>query len=141
MHEKYHILRAELYYPVKSFDEKLCICETCHRHLYKNKMDLDSIPDELKSIKKSEKIVIFNVPLFKKIEIMHGTGELSKIKGSICNIPIKAANICNILPRLAVFNGLVVVKLKRDLKYRGHVYFGPVPPHIIYQALAYFKIT
>ena len=48
----------------KSFDEKFCICETCHRHLYKNKipcqrvcnkMDFDSIPDKLKSIKKSEK--------------------------------------------------------------------------------------
>ena len=70
---------------------------------------------------------------------MDEKGEFPKIKGSFCNIPMETANICNILPRLAVSNGLVVVKLKRDLKYRGHVYFEPVRPHIIYQALIYLK--
>ena len=54
--------------------------------------------------------------MFKKIAIMHAKGDISKINGSICNITIEAANICNILPRPAVFNGLIVVKLKRDLK-------------------------
>ena len=66
---------------------------------------------------------------------MHGKGEFSKIKGSICTLPIETANVCNILPKLAVSNGLILVKLKRGLKYRGHVYFEPVLPHIIYQAL------
>ena len=70
---------------------------------------------------------------------MHGKGEICRIKGSICNIPIEAANICNILPRPAVSTGLIVVKLKRDLKYRGHVYFEPFRPHIVYQALDYLK--
>ena len=41
--------------------------------------------------------------------------------------------------RPAVFSGLVVVKLKQDLKYRGHLCFEPVHSHIIYQALAYLK--
>ena len=49
---------------MKSFDEKLNICETCQKHLYKsetpcqgvcNKMALDSIPDQLKDLKKIEK--------------------------------------------------------------------------------------
>ena len=56
---------------------------------------------------------------------MHGKGELSKIKESICNIPIETANICTILPRLEVFNGLVLVKSKQDLKYRGLVHTKP----------------
>ena len=52
--EKYHILTEELYHPVKSFDTKLYICETCHKHLIKNeipcqavcnKMALSLIPD------------------------------------------------------------------------------------------------
>ena len=47
---------------------------------------------------------------------MHRKGEFSKIKGSICIIPIEAANICNILPRPTVFSELIVVKLKLDLK-------------------------
>ena len=34
---------------------------------------------------------------------MNGKGEFFQIQRSICNIPIGAANICNILPRLADF--------------------------------------
>ena len=52
---------------------------------------------------------------------------------------IEAVNICNILPGSAVSNGLIVVELKRDLKYRGHVYFEIVCPHIVYQARTYLK--
>ena len=40
---------------------------------------------------------------------MHGKGEFSKIKGSICNAPIETANVCNILPRPAVSNGLILL--------------------------------
>ena len=58
--------------------------------------------------------------------VIHGKGGFSKIKGSTCNIPIEAENMCNILPRPAVSNGLIVVKLKRYLKCKGHVYFEPV---------------
>ena len=62
---------------------------------------------------------------------MHGNGEFAKIKGSIYNIPIEAANICNILPRPADSNKFIVVKLKGDLKYRGYVYFEPVRPRCL----------
>ena len=62
-----------------------------------------------------------------------------KNQGSICNVSIEAASICNILPRSAVYNGLFVVKLKRNLKYKAHVYFQPVWLHIVYQAPTYFK--
>ena len=58
--EKYIIHIAELRHPVKLFDEKLYICETCHKYLYKNevpcqavcnKMALVPIPDQLKYLK------------------------------------------------------------------------------------------
>ena len=42
---------------------------------------------------------------------MHRKGEISKIKGTTCNIPIEAASICNILPRPAVSNGLIILKV------------------------------
>ena len=146
-HEKY-ILTAEFYCPVRSFDENIYICHTCHKHLSRNempcqavfnKMSLDPTPDELKHLKKLEKILISKRITFKKVAIMHGKGEFAKIKGNICNIPNEAANICNILPRPADSNGLIVVKLKRDLKYRGYVYFEPVRPNVICQALNYLK--
>ena len=75
----------------------------------------------------------------KKIVLIHEKCKLSKIKGSICNIPIKAANICSILPRPTFSNGLIVVTLKRDLKHKGHVYFEPATLHTVYQALTYLK--
>ena len=65
---------------------------------------------------------------------MHGKGEFSKIKENVCNIPTVATNIYNVLPRPSVSNGLIVIKLKRNLKYRGHECFKPVRPRIIYQA-------
>ena len=102
-------------------------------------MALSPIPAILKDLKKLEKVLISKRILSKKIAITHGKGEFSKIKGSICNIPIEVENVCNILPRTSVSNGLIVVKLKWDLKYRGHVYFEPVRLHVIYQALIYLK--
>ena len=50
-HQKHHILTSELYSPARSFDERNCIYETCHKSLSKieipcrvvfNKTSLDS---------------------------------------------------------------------------------------------------
>ena len=62
--------------------------------------------------------------------------EFVKIKGSICNTHIEPANICNILPRPADSNKLILLKLKQDLrlsghKYWGYVYFEPVLPNVM----------
>ena len=54
---------------------------------------------------------------------MHRKAEFSRIKGSICNILIEDADICNILPRPAVINRLIVAKLKQNLKYKGSCIF------------------
>ena len=65
-HEKYNMLAPELYDPVKLFDKKLYICETCHKHLNKkkipceavcNKMVVDPITNDLKDFKKWEKVL------------------------------------------------------------------------------------
>ena len=72
--------------------------------------------------------------------IMHGKGDFAKIKGSICYIPIEAANICNILPRPAYSKRINCDEIKKDLKYRGYVYFELVRPIVIYRALNYLKI-
>ena len=37
-HEKYNIITPEIYHPVKPFDEKLYICETCHKYLNKSEI-------------------------------------------------------------------------------------------------------
>ena len=70
---------------------------------------------------------------------MHEKGEFVKIMGNICNIPVKTDMVCNVLPRPINNNGLVLVKLKRHLRYQGYVYFEPVRPSAIYEALNYLK--
>ena len=45
--------------------------------------------------------------------------------------------VTNIIPRGADSNGLVVVKLKHKLNYRGHVYFEAVRPETVFHALQY----
>lgn len=69
--------------------------------------------------------------MFKKKVIMHGKTEFSETKGRIFNFPIETANLCNILPRPAVYNELILLKLKRNLNYRSHVYFEPAHLQII----------
>ena len=66
-------------------------------------MALDPIPDGLKDFKKLEKFLISKRILLKKITIMHGKVEFCKIEESICNIPIEAANVCNMLPSCSSF--------------------------------------
>ena len=59
----------------------------------------------------------------------------AKLKGALCNIPIDVVDICNTLPRPADNNGIIIVKLKRKLQYRGHVYFECVRPNFILKFL------
>ena len=59
-HEKYQTLNTQLYYLVRSLDEKTYICDTCHKRLSRNEMpcqedfnkiSLDPVPNELQDLK------------------------------------------------------------------------------------------
>ena len=90
-------------------------------------------------LERLERILVCQRILFKKVLIMHGKGEFSKIKGGICNVPMETSNICKVLPRPTDSNGLILVKLKRHLKYRGHVIFEPVRPTVVHEAILLLK--
>ena len=92
------VLTTELHCPVRSFDEKIYVCDTCHKHLSRNEMpyqavfsnmSVDPIQDKLKDFKKSGKILISKGIIFKKMAITHGKGEISKIKSIIVISPLK----------------------------------------------------
>ena len=53
-------------------------------------------------------------------------GQQRKIKDAICNIPVDQT--CNILQRPP---GIMLLKLKRKLEFRGHVYFQAVRPRVV----------
>ena len=48
-------------------------------------------------------------------------GRFSKLKGSICNIPIETVSAANTLPHGADSNGLVIEKLERKSSFHGDV--------------------
>ena len=49
-------------------------------------------------------------------------GQSPKSADALCNEPIDVVDVCKTLPCLADSNGIVKVKPKRKLQYRGHVY-------------------
>ena len=50
-------------------------------------------------------------------------------------------DVYKILSLPADSNGIVIVKLKRMLQYRGHVYFESVKPNFIMSLLQYSKLN
>ena len=103
-----------------------------------NKLDVYNFPSHFCGIRKLEKVLIAKRLLFKKITIMP-RGQMEKISGTICNIPINTTNATNMLPQPADSNGLVIVKLKRKLEYHDHVLFEPVRPVFLKSFLNYLR--
>ena len=50
-------------------------------------------------------------------------GQQPNIKGAVCNIPARADAVSNCLPRGNDNDGVLFVKLKRKIVFRGHVLF------------------
>jgi len=83
------------------------ICYTCDRHITQkkipcqavwNKLSLNDLPEEIAILNRLEKVLISKRILFKKILVMP-KGQQPKIKGAICNIPIRVDAVSNCLPR------------------------------------------
>ena len=81
-----------------------------------NNMYVDEIPRELSSLEKLEQILIAQRIVFEKIVVMP-KGQQRKIKGAICNIPVEYDQTCNQLPRPPHRLGIIMLKLKRKLRF------------------------
>ena len=126
-----------------SFDGNHYICKTCHGKLLKNQQPcqsavnnlfVDETPAELSALQKLEQILIAQRIVFGKIVIMP-KGQQRKIKGAICNIPVECDQTCKVLPRPPDRSGIILLKLKKKLQFRGHVYFQAVRPQFVINAL------
>ena len=126
-----------------SFDGKNYIYKTCHAKLLKgqqscqavvNNLFVDETPTELAALEKLEQILIAQRMVFEKIVIMT-KGQQRKMKGAICNVPFECSQTCIVLPRPPDRSGIILLKLKRKLQFRGHVYFQAVRPQFVINAL------
>ena len=122
---------------VSSFDGNFYICKTCGKKLNKscipcqavcNMLEVCKFPKEFRDIQRLEIVHAARLLLFKKINIMP-KGQSPKLKGALCNLPIDVVDVCNTLPRPADSYDIIIVKHKRKLRYRGHVYFESVRPN------------
>ena len=129
---------------VCSADGKQYICITCHKKLLKgtlpaqvvcHNLQIFELPSRFRDL---EKIIVAKRLLFKKVTIMP-KGLCSKIKGTICNVPINADDICKVLPRGMDNNGVVQLCLTKRLNFKSHALFEAVRPKVVHGVLDFFK--
>ena len=85
-------------------------------------------------MKKLEQILLAQRIIFEKVIVMP-KGQQRKMKCAIRNVPVNCEQTCKILPRPPERFGIILLKLKRKLQFRGHVYFQPVRPEFLMTAL------
>ena len=110
------------------------ICKTCHATIKKknktpcqavyNNLAVDDVPPELANLEKLEQILVSQRIVLQKIVVMP-KGQQRKMRGAICNVPVSCEETCRVLPRPPDSSG-IMLKLKRKLQFRGHVYFQAV---------------
>ena len=137
-----------LFTSVTSFNGNMYICNTCHITIKKknktpcqavyNNLAVDDVPPELASLEKLDQILVSQRIVFQKIVVMP-KGQQRKIRGAICNVPVSCEETCHVLPRPPDSSGIIMLKLKRKLQFRGHVYFQAVRPEVVLHALQWLQ--
>ena len=145
--EKYSSNFLCLFTSVASFNGNVYICYTCHQNIKKKKVPcqavhndlaVDDLPSELAGLEKLEQILISQRIVFEKIVVMP-KGQQRKIKGAICTVPVNCQETCKVLPRAPESSGIILLKLKRKLQFKGHVYFQAVRSNLILNALHWLQ--
>ena len=125
------------------------MCITCKNHLRKGKLPqqaaingllLDAVPKELAQLTDLEAILIAQRIFFMKILALPRGKQLG-INGSIVNVSIDVQTTSHVLPRPPSQLGLIPLKLKRKLSYKGHVHHQFIRPHLIHQALQWLVVN
>ena len=137
-----------LFTSVTSFNGHMYICNTCHVTIKKknktpcqavyNNLRVDDVPPALATLEKLEQILVSQRIVFQKIVVMP-KGQQRKIRGAICNVPVSCEETCHVLPRPPDSFGIIMLKLKRKLQFRGHVYFQAVRPEVVLHALQWLQ--
>ena len=131
---KFCAISDDVFSLVFLFDNNFYICKTCGKKLTKH-----CIPWQVVCNMFEVCILVARRLMFKKISIMSKV-QSPKLKGTLRNIPIDVVDACKILPCLVDSNDIIIVKLKRKLQYRGHIYFESARPNFILRFLQYLEL-
>ena len=123
------------------------ICHTCSSAVQRgrlpaqakaNGLELNGIPNEVMSLSSFEKqLISTRIPFMKIVNLPRG--KQRSLHGPVVNVPAKFDKVCSLLPRIPQSAGLIRVKLKRQLKYKGHFMHELVRPEKIREALRWLK--
>ena len=126
-----------------SVDGKEYICSSCRLSLKKNdlpalavhnNLTVDEIPLQLQNLNSLEiAFIARRIPFMKLLALPRG--KQNCVHGTVVNIPVEPEQCVSVLPPIPSSASMVMVKLKRKLQYRGHVYLQNIQPQKILDAL------
>ena len=105
-----------------------------------NGLNLDNIPTQLQGLTSLERQLLApHIPFMKLVNLPRG--KQRSLHGPVVNVPVPAKfnKVCSLLPRIPKTAGLIRIKLKRQLKYKGHLMYQMVRPNVIKNALQWLK--
>ena len=146
---KYSVISDDVFRHVTSINGKSYICKTCGRNFLKNcipgqavcnMLEVSELPKEFRDIQRFERVFTAIRLFFKKISIIP-KDQSPNLKDALCNVPIDVVYVCKALTRPADNNRIVIVKLKRKLQHRDHVYFESVRSNFIMRLLQHLKLN
>ena len=129
--------------------DKQYICKTCHNKIlkgnkppiaYDNHLQPTEMPPGLENLNTLEEQLVSPIIPFMKIVSLHKTRQNS-IHGPVICVPANVDNTATILPRPIHDTGLINVKLKRKLEYKGHHLFQKVDPSKVMDTLHHLKLV
>ena len=103
-----------------------------------NELELSPIPPELSELNVLERQLIAKVLPFAKIVALP-KGQQRAVHGAVVCVPSEVNATVNCLPRPSGEAQLLQVKLKRNIKYKGHQYFYTVNMKNVLAGLATLK--
>ena len=124
-----------------SVDDIEWVCQTCHKHLKKNKIPPCATKNGMSFPVKPDFFYLNELECrllaprlaFQKLT-QAPRGNQFKIKGNFVNVPADVNNTVNMLPRLPQETGTIKVQLKRQLQYKSSALSLNVRPHKILQS-------
>ena len=103
-----------------------------------NNMAVPPLPEVLSRLNDLEmRLLCTRYPFMKIVSLP--TGGQAGIQGSVVNVPVDVHETCANLPRSLRTSGIVAIKLKRALKYKGHVMYKYVHPAAVLSALQWLR--
>ena len=122
--------------------DQLYVCRTCQSYIRRNQvpsqaainsLKLDDTPKQLHLTELECALIAQRVPFMKVLALPRGQQRV--IRGAVVNVPSNVLSTTTVLPLTPAQAGIIPIKLKRRLRYKGYVMHQFVRPDAILSAV------